>query len=250
MRRTLLATAAAVGLALPHTAEAAFFVEDFGTFTPTSDLGQPASILGGLGQVSRGDTGSLGIYDTTSAGADLDLGPDLSATPLNFRNALILDDDGSGVPDDDASGGIFNFEFFGSGLGLHTMTFLDIEDNETIRFYDGFGGDDGSNTLLASIEGTAFPTQSTSFDPNAVVTIDFSMGTATNADVVPGSFDTAAFANLTTWSIDLEKGGTSTAIAEFSAVPLPGAVVLFASGAALVGYVSRRSRRREVGTAA
>mgnify|MGYP006272501171 FL=1 len=250
MLRILLATAAAVGLAVPHAAEAAFFVEDFGTFTPTTDLSpQPVAILGGRGEVSRGDGNNqpLGIFDTTgTSGPDGDLRPGSSST---FGNALILDQDGSGLPDDDQDGGIFNFEFFGSGLGLHEMTFLDIEINETIRFYDGFGGDDGSNTLLASIAGTASPTQSTSFDPNAVVTIDFSAGTADNATVV-GTFDTAVFANLTTWSIDLTEGGTSTAIAEISAVPLPGAVVLFASGAALVGYVSRRSRRREVATAA
>ena len=242
MRRTLLATAAAVGLALPHTAEAAF-VENFDSFTPTTAFNTTSSpgsdeIFGGLGSVTRDGSGTLGIFNTdnvsNTAAADGDLDADVG-------NVLILQKAGDTTPDDDENGGTFRFSF--SNLDLTSMTFLDIEPNEAVEFFV-----DGTKVGAFAGGGTS---SGNTFQPDSVVTVDFTDGTlaTTGSSSVTTTFALADFIGLGDLDVVLTPG-TSAAISEITAVPLPGAVVLFASGAALIGYVSRRSRRREVGTAA
>ncbi|MEH6522759.1 Ig-like domain-containing protein [Sulfitobacter sp.] len=85
------------------------------------------------------------IFDTNNpTGEDDDLGTD------NLDNVLIISEDGDASdPDDNASGGTFTFKF-DEAVSIKSLTFLDVEDPATMRFY----GEDG--TLIS--EQTVLPT--------------------------------------------------------------------------------------------
>ena len=238
MRNFLLGSVAVAAMALPLTAQAGFISEDFSSQSGVAQFSFPVF---GTGTVTRGTDGNKGsglsIFDSTAtSGPDGDLRPSTAGLTSTFGNLLVLQEQNTPLADDDAQGGILNF-ILPSALSLHSMTFLDIEGGESIVFRDGA---DATGSVLGTVNGSAGETSNT-FQSAAVVTIDFITGSISNAS---GTIDTAAFSGLTEFSIDL-RNTPSTGISEISAVPLPGALVLFGAGAAVVGLVARRRRQPE-----
>ncbi|MBB3994588.1 Ca2+-binding RTX toxin-like protein [Sulfitobacter undariae] len=74
------------------------------------------------------------VFDTSNPSAgDTDLATD------NLENVLIVSEDGDAAnPNDDASGGVITFNF-DNGPTIKELTFLDIEESATMRFYDRDG---------------------------------------------------------------------------------------------------------------
>ncbi|MEP3035781.1 MAG: calcium-binding protein, partial [Pseudoruegeria sp.] len=71
------------------------------------------------------------IFDTSNpTGEDTDLATD------NLGGVLILSEDGyASDPDDNADGGLMGFRF-DEPVSIESLTFLDIEEGATVRFYD------------------------------------------------------------------------------------------------------------------
>ena len=101
------------------------------------------------------------IFDTNNpTGEDDDLATD------NLDNVLIISEDGDAAdPDDNATGGLFNFEF-DDAVAIKSLTFLDTEAPALLRFFDVNGlliseqfvppaGDNGQSVIQLFVPGTA-----------------------------------------------------------------------------------------------
>ncbi|WP_390914501.1 cadherin-like domain-containing protein [Pseudosulfitobacter sp. SM2401] len=94
---------------------------------------------------ATGGSGDAMIFDTSNpTGGDGDL------ATTNLGNVLIISEDGdSNDPDDNGSGGTFHFAF-DDATSVEQLTFLDLEQNATVRFFDENGTQIGQQTILAT----------------------------------------------------------------------------------------------------
>jgi hypothetical protein len=227
MRAFLFGTVAAAAIALPLTADAGF-VETFEGLT-TNDVGGPFNIFVGTlgGSVSAGGNDSIGVFDTDQTPGTPPDGDLLSGT----GNAIVIDNDGSRPPNDKISGGTFNFSGFNEDFFLKELTIIDLEGGAPGgERVDIRGGLNGTGTLLATITNPVPEGSPNVFNPAATQIAAYTPG----LNILTGD----PGLNLGT-EFSIVTNGT-VALDNISAVPLPGALVLFGAGAAVVGLVARR----------
>lgn len=190
-----------------------------------------ATVTGTISVASR--TNAAWIYDTDSTGgrdpdleapfynaADRASDPDASGLTGrdNFDNALIIQESGASVPDDEAQGGTVTF-LFGSAVNLFSIDILDASLGKV-----SFKLFDSSDALLES-----FANQYNS-----------------DSDRQPNWYETVLFGTGVTdvKRLEVQMNNVSGAIDNIvvSPVPIPAAVWLFASALGVFGYLGKRKQ--------
>jgi len=235
----MAASVAAVGLMAAGTAEAALF--DFSKLKESNENGgsDPNDINNQNGPfeftafgvtvtvTASGGSDFVGVLDTTAGSAGTENDPDLTSpfddvddgddvVDTAFGNALIVQESGSGVPDDNARGGTLSFSF-SRAMSFDYVDLLDIEETTTIKLFDA------GDAELASLSGEVVNNGLPNNGPNQWKRFDFDTG---------GVF-----------KMTVDFGG-SGAVGQFAAaVALPPAALALAFGLGGLGYAARRQRR-------
>jgi len=142
--------------ALLVAAPASAVTADFSPLTPGAlipentdvNLGDGvfATITAGKGKKDR----RAAVLDTDSTAASTGAGndPDLfspfqdvdgNLPDTSFGNAVIVQEKGSSIPDDQAGGGFLEF-VFATLVGITHVDLLDVEEGTTVELFDGTGG--------------------------------------------------------------------------------------------------------------
>lgn len=171
------------------------------------------------------------IFDTNNpTGGDNDLGGPLTRVGPDFGsvaggNVLIISEDGdSSDPDDNASGGIFTFDFD------QAVTFLG---------FDGVDFTDSGANLIVRL-----------FDTSATEVFTYDFGAESMAEVGDNEFYSffgnvfgAGIAGIATATIELTGSGAIDNLTfDVADVPIPGAIPLLISGIAGLGFAARRKK--------
>ncbi len=157
---------------------------------------------------------------TTATDGDLATGPAFGTAPQG--NVLINNGGTSANPNDNASGGLFNFAFL-SPVTFSSIDILDLDESNLatkIAFTFGFAG--GASQMF---DGTGGVLQNPGFSgDNSLRTFTFDL------------------LNVTSLSVELKNISGAISSVSYAPVPLPAALPLLLAGVGALGIAARRRK--------
>jgi len=229
----------AAALAAANAASAGLVVTDFSGLANGANVEGAAFNAGTLAEftaTSSGNNQGLRIFDTTPGGPNQNMG-DNDLLVAGFGNALILQDNQGGTPNDANEGGVITFAF-ASAVELVSIDLIDFNGGTASTFTLT---DDMGNTRAFSLPDDWTGEVGVDGAPG-FGTLDFDTNNQVGFDGNTATFiDAGAFDLTSVVSIAFDLGG-SGAIDNLRAivVPLPLPAGLAAAGLGLIAGVRRR----------